>query len=105
MASANNVRDRLEIGGLCDQKTLRTLSQVKSVVISDCEGYERRLFDAKVADLLIQTAFLVEMHDFGFPFISRDLKVAFSNTHEIHQFFPSAIFLDYKDLSILRLPD
>jgi hypothetical protein len=87
MASANNVSDRVEIGDLCDQKTLRTLSQVKSVVISDCEGYERRLFDANVAGLLIKTAFLIEMHDFRFPFITRDLKVAFSKTHEIHQFF------------------
>ncbi len=86
MAIANNVSERIVIGGLCDRQMLKSLSGVRSVVFSDCEGYEQKLFDAQIAGLLSKTAFLIETHDFRIPSISRDLRIAFSKTHEIQQF-------------------
>lgn len=84
MALLNGVKDRVVLGSCCDPQTLLSLDLPPgSLIMCDCEGYERELFTPEVAAALRHCDLLIEAHDFLDPSISTDLETLFSPTHTI----------------------
>jgi len=80
----NGLEDRVRIGGSCDAAVLSSLPLgEKALIISDCEGYEKLLFDRNMAALLAKHDLIVEVHDFIDIEISSKLRDAFRETHQI----------------------
>ena len=83
MARANRA-NHVAIFGNCDRRELLSLPSVgRNLIISDCEGYEKELFDSTVARHLSASYFLIELHDFKDWSISSTLSSLFAQTHEI----------------------
>ncbi len=83
MAKVNGVDGRVTVHGACSHEDLEGLDACRSVVVSDCEGFERVLFNSEVVSRLRNTSFLIETHDFRKPFTSRELTRIFANTHAV----------------------
>ncbi|MFQ3224326.1 MAG: hypothetical protein ACI8Z5_000574 [Lentimonas sp.] len=63
MAKLNNVT--IETEGFCTDQTIETLKLGdKSLIISDCEGYESTLFTPALCTYLKGHDLLIECHDF-----------------------------------------
>lgn len=87
MCEINEVSDRVAINGWCTKEILRQHDYTdKTLIISDCEGYEKELFDEDSAEFLSQTDILIEVHDNldteKRP-IFEQIERAFSKTHDI----------------------
>lgn len=83
MAELNNVGDRLQIGGFFDNNDLENFNFTgRSLIICDCEGYEKVLFNTSNLKKLHSTDLIIEFHDFTDPNISFNLLNLFSLTHE-----------------------
>lgn len=85
MAKANGVSDRLNLGGFCDRETLSRLGQERSLVISDCEGYEAELFTPDTIASLKNADLVIEIHDFLRPGTSRQLYPRLVHTHQVQR--------------------
>jgi precorrin-6B methylase 2 len=84
MAELNGVRDRIHIGGFCDEATLRSIPLGdKALIISDCEGYENVLFNKGIAEHLRNQNLIIEAHDFIDIETSLNLRRIFSATHHV----------------------
>jgi hypothetical protein len=84
MAELNNVAHRVITGAFCSASTLRSLPLGKrALIISDCEGYEKVLFDPDTVALLASHDFLIELHDFIDIEISPLIRQRFQATHVI----------------------
>jgi hypothetical protein len=84
MANLNGVSDRVHVGGFCDRAVLKSLALGrKALVLADCEGYERALFDSEMAQFLCQHDVIIETHDFVDINISVQMRNVFSATHEV----------------------
>jgi precorrin-6B methylase 2 len=82
MARLNGVESRVHIGGLCDKNVLRLLPLGRrALIVADCEGYEKELFDHEMALLLAKHTLIIEAHDFIDIEISSHLRTVFSMTH------------------------
>lgn len=80
----NGLEARVHIGELCDASVLRSLPLGnRALIISDCEGYERLLFDRSMAAFLANHDLIIEVHDFIDIEISDNLRNAFAETHQI----------------------
>jgi hypothetical protein len=55
----------------------------RALIISDCEGYERVIFDRSMATFLAKHDLIVEVHDFIDIETSGRLRDAFAQTHQI----------------------
>lgn len=65
LAALNAVADRVEVRGLCDHATLKSILSEKSLILIDCEGCEHDLLDPQHVPALLRTDMIVEIHDFG----------------------------------------
>ena len=75
---------RFFTGSFCDEQTLMNLPlHEKSLIISDCEGYEKYLFTNKSVDFLSNHDLLIEVHDVFDIEISSNLTEVFKNTHKL----------------------
>jgi hypothetical protein len=84
MARANGVGSRLRLGGLCDEAALLGLALgPRALVLSDCEGYEARLFTPRAAEFLAPHDVLIEVHDADDPTLSETLQARFAATHDV----------------------
>ena len=85
MFSINDIdQDRFFVGSLCDEQTLMSLPlDKKSLIISDCEGYEKYLFTNKSIDFLSSHDLLIEVHDIFDIEISSYLSGLFKDTHNL----------------------
>jgi hypothetical protein len=84
LARLNGVEERVTIGGWCDPAVLLSLDlPPRSLVIVDCEGYEKVLLSPEVVTRLMHCYFLVEAHDCYDPKISTTLLERFDKTHQI----------------------
>lgn len=84
MARLNRVFDRITFGSFCTSEALARLPLTdKALIISDCEGYEKQLFDESVVPILARHDLLIEIHDFIDLDISQALRSRFTNTHRI----------------------
>jgi hypothetical protein len=85
MAKLNRVADRVVTGGFCTLETLKALPLGKrALIISDCEGYEKELFNAEAVSVLAAHDLLIEMHDFHDIEISATIRKLFQDSHTIH---------------------
>lgn len=84
MAGLNGVADRITVGGFCDEATLRSIPKAgRTLIISDCEGYENSLFNVGSAEFLADHDLIIEAHDFIDIETSGRLRRNFSATHTI----------------------
>jgi SAM-dependent methyltransferase len=80
----NGLEERVHVGDSCDAGVLSSLPLgEKALIISDCEGYERFLFNRNLAALLAKHDLIVEVHDFIDIETSAKLRDAFFDTHQI----------------------
>jgi len=84
MAEVNAVAERLTTGSFCDAETLKSLPLTeKSLIISDCEGYEKELFSETVIPFLAKHDLLIEVHDMMDIEIGQTLRQRFQKTHTV----------------------
>jgi precorrin-6B methylase 2 len=84
MAKLNNVADRVKVESTCNEETLKQFPfEKKSLIISDCEGYESQLFTKNNILNLQHTDLLIETHDFIDINISTNLEKLFAATHHL----------------------
>jgi precorrin-6B methylase 2 len=85
MAQLNNVT--VHCGNFCSKETLQTLNLGnKSLLISDCEGYETQLFDRQMATILKNHDLLIETHDPLNLECSTLIRNSLSTTHNLIEF-------------------
>lgn len=83
MAQANRAM-HVNINGNCDRLELLSLpSDRMNLVISDCEGYEKELFDSEVVQHLSASICIIELHDCKDRTIACTIPALFASTHEI----------------------
>ena len=79
------------------------LSFFKALIVSDCEGYEKYLFNDKTKKKLYNHDLLIEIHDCIDPSISNYIKNIFQDSHNLlviksKEEFNKYINLNYKEL-------
>jgi precorrin-6B methylase 2 len=84
MAKLNDVAGRVHISGMCDQAVLRSspLGE-RSLILSDCEGYEATLFTREIAEFLLKHDLIIETHDAVDMETSAKVRAAFEGTHHV----------------------
>jgi hypothetical protein len=109
MARINGVAERVLVYGRCDALALKALDLgSRSLIISDCEGYERFLFDGAMAEELRDHDFIIETHDWNDIETSNAVKSAFNSTHIITSCYSiddiqKAFLYEYPELTALSL--
>jgi hypothetical protein len=84
MAALNGVAERVIRGGFCDAATLRGIPlRGRALIVSDCEGYEKKLFTQDTAAWLTSYDVLMEVHDGVDITISPTIISLFRPTHRI----------------------
>lgn len=84
MAERNGVSARVHCQAEFTRDMLLQLGKAdKSLILSDCEGYEKQLFDVDSVAHLRHHDVLIEVHDFVDMDISTQLKLAFEKTHRL----------------------
>ena len=81
----NNLDGRVIVGDKMDAAGLANFdfSNKKAFVLSDCEGYEKKLFTEENMQNLKNAAVLIEVHDLFDLTISGYLRDVFAATHDI----------------------
>jgi hypothetical protein len=84
MVALNGVRDRVAVQTTCTPQTLIDFPKAgRTLIIVDCESYEKVLFTPAVRDALKGCDVLIETHDFLDVSISTELEALFAATHRI----------------------
>ncbi len=84
MAQLNGVADRVSVQTTCTSETLISFPKPgRTLVIVDCESYEKVLFTPAVRDALRGCDVLIEMHDFLDVTISTALEGLFAQSHTL----------------------
>lgn len=84
MASLNNVSGNVIINGELTEKGLNDfVFEKKGLIICDCEGFERELFNESNLENIKNCDLIIETHDFIDIEISSYLKNLFRSTHDI----------------------
>ncbi|MCG8308411.1 MAG: methyltransferase [Cytophagales bacterium] len=85
MAKLNEVLDRIYIHAEISNKQLENLEgETETLILCDCEGFEKELFTINNVNNLINCDILIEIHDFLDIETSTYLKNLFKETHDIH---------------------
>jgi len=106
MAAANGVTDKIIFENKCEKSTLVNFKfSGRGLILSDCEGYEKELFDRETAVALKNCDVIIELHDNAVPDIKQRMTDAFKDTHSI-SFVTSRCKSqrDYPLLATLSLP-
>jgi hypothetical protein len=82
MARANDVAN-VEALGQCDPAWLDEHLRPGSLILSDCEGYERTLLCDATTSALDSATILVELHEVYAPGVSDAIRSRFAATHYI----------------------
>ena len=107
LAEANNVSDRVFTRDLFSRGDLLALDPgTRRLVVSDCEGYERRLFDRETAAHLAKADVVIEVHEHRGASLA-DLRAAFEPTHQLKVIGSISDWerADYREPSVLRAFD
>lgn len=88
VAKLNGVLERIHFDSHCDRLSLKSFDfSNPALIMSDCEGFERELFDQNCLKNLTLCDIVIEVHDGVFPGVTEYLENLFRNTHE-HDFIP-----------------
>lgn len=83
MAKLNKVETNVFPQNWCDSKYLRGLENKRCFIISDCEGYEAKLFESNIVKCLINCDLLIELHNMNGIVMSDLIIERFKNSHNI----------------------
>jgi precorrin-6B methylase 2 len=84
MAIANQVENRVDIKSAIFMEDILNLnSDGKILIISDCEGYEKELFNERTTNKLKNCDLIIEMHDNVDIDISTNFYNLFKITHDV----------------------
>jgi len=82
MARLNGVDERVVVRGACGpQDLVQLVASGRTLIISDCEGFERDLFTPEIIPALARHDLLVECHDFLQPGVAAELRERFARSH------------------------
>jgi hypothetical protein len=82
LAIENDVTN-VEVSRMCTPKWMRSSLPKGSVALLDCEGFEAQLLDLATAPNLVESDFLVELHEHIVPGIGDRIKESFERTHDV----------------------
>jgi len=83
LAEVNEVIDRIDFHAHCTPQHLLAIDPTKrSLIISDCEGYEMQLFTEEVMVALRNSDLLIEVHEHKGASLSSLIKIL-SNGHDV----------------------
>lgn len=109
LAKKNQVEDRVVINATLTPEALGEFKFTgKNLIICDCEGFEKTLFNTSNLDNLKQSDILIEVHDFLDIEIAPYLKNLFKDTHNIQSIYSlddihKAQTYDYPETNALSL--
>lgn len=84
MAVINAVQDRVQILEKCTVEWINSLDQdVTTLLVCDCEGYERHLFNQNNMNALQHTDLIIELHPMYEPDVKGFLSALFESSHHI----------------------
>lgn len=84
MATLNGVQNKIQIKETFTFDDIKNVDvNKKTVIICDCEGFEKYLFTTESIPFLKNTDVLIETHDFIDLTISSTLSILFSTSHNI----------------------
>jgi ribosomal protein L11 methylase PrmA len=89
MARLNGVSNRLYVGGWCDRSVLKELILGRTLIFSDCEGYEVELFNPNTVQILGAVDLLIEVHDSLVPDGTETLTRRFESSHRVQRILPT----------------
>jgi len=82
MVEANGVGN-VSVRSFCDTGALAAELLDDAFIISDCEGYEDRLFTPELAPSLRRTTLLIEIHECFAPGVSDRIRRTFAASHDL----------------------
>lgn len=83
VAKMNGVLERIHFASRCDSLSLGSFDfSNPALILSDCEGFERELFDHKCLKNLTLCDIVIEVHDGVVPGVTEYLENLFCDTHE-----------------------
>jgi len=101
MAQFNKVEGKVKFEYFCSPETLINFDLAeRSLIICDCEGYERELFTQEVVANLKNTDVLIELHDLYDERISMTIINVFKNTHNLKCVYSESTFKRLNDLGL-----
>lgn len=84
MAALNHVTNRVEVKQECTAVNLASLVQgERSLIVCDCEGYERHLFTKETVASLKHSDLIIELHPMHEKDVKEYLHHLFADTHMI----------------------
>jgi hypothetical protein len=87
MAELNNVIDRVNVNQECTSENLTELvNGQRSLIICDCEGYERQLFNMENVASLGQSDLIIELHPMHEKDVKEYLYQLFVNSHTVEYY-------------------
>lgn len=110
LAEINGIIDRVQISAHISHKELGIIDLSNSLIICDCEGFEKHLFTNQNISNLEKCDLVIETHDFMDIDISTYLKKLFQETHQIESILSiddiqKAIEYDFKELESFSLTE
>lgn len=82
LAAINNVTNQVQLNNSCTAATFDELKMpCTSLLICDCEGYERELFTRHNISRFVQSDLIIELHPFAAPDIKEYLLQLFCESH------------------------
>lgn len=81
LCELNRIDNKVQIRTRCTTEDLIQCYGKKSLVISDCEGFEKELFTTQALPWLSKTDLIIECHEHLAPGITVTLETLFSSTH------------------------
>ena len=101
MAVMNQVEENMRFGNFCSSSTLEHFDfSGRSLVFSDCEGYELELFTPQAVQNLKNCDLLIELHDLRDERISPTIEEVFKETHTIKYVRSQNTFKKLKDFNL-----
>ncbi|MBU1100745.1 MAG: hypothetical protein KKA84_10115 [Bacteroidetes bacterium] len=111
IAKLNNISENVIIRNKCTSENLKEFQfDSKGLIICDCEGFEKELFDNTNISNLTNCDLIIETHDFIDPEISKYIRELFQNTHTIESVISiddmeKALTYNFDSISSLTLAD
>lgn len=88
MADENGIGERMLIGQYFNSNDLKTINpSLRTLIICDCEGYERHLFNDDNIGFLQNSDLIIETHDCFDIGVSLYLKNLFKHSHKLRSVF------------------
>lgn len=100
MIDANQCSDRVSVHGNFGPNDFK--KEDNKFIFCDCEGFEKKLFNASNVSKLKNTTLLIETHDFIDRSISKNLKSLFESSHDIESIFSIS---DQEKIEQYQLPE